>query len=133
MRTSTQPGVGSLTTKTVLVVDGLAKVRFYHANLLREAGFQCIEVNDEQEAFEELRRQRVDLIMLDLIMPKMNGAEFSRRIRNMPQLAAIPLLVISPEIAESTVRLYAGGGQISFIINPSIPAILLESVRKLLA
>jgi CheY-like chemotaxis protein len=77
--------------------------------------------------------QRVDLIMLDLIMPKMNGAEFTRRIRDIPKLAAIPLLVISPEIAEGTVRQYAGGGRIGFIINPLIPAILLEAVRKLLA
>ena len=119
--------------KTVLVVDDFASVRFYHANLLHQAGYRCLDARDGFEAFEKLRLERVDLILLDLIMPKMSGEEFIRRIRTMPELAAIPLLVISSEAVEDKIRQLAGTGRLGFAIKPLIPTALLESVRKLLA
>ncbi|MFT3784470.1 MAG: response regulator [Nibricoccus sp.] len=120
-------------TKTVLVVDDYASVRFYHANLLRQAGFKAVDARDGHEALEKIRQSRIDLILLDLIMPKMSGEEFIRRIRSLPEYANIPLLVISSEAAEDQIRPIAGSGKIGFAIKPIVPGSLLDSVRKLIA
>jgi two-component system chemotaxis response regulator CheY len=131
MDNSVQPPANS-SAKKVLIVDDFASVRFYHAYLLRQAGFQCVDANDGFEALEKLRQQRVDLIMLDLIMPKMGGEEFIRQIRAIPEHAAIPLLVITSEAVEDKIRPIAGTGRIGFAMKPIVPNTLIESVRKLL-
>lgn len=118
--------------KTILVVDDYASVRFYHANLLRQAGFKVVEARDGDEAIEKVRQGRTDLILLDLIMPKMSGEEFIRRLRSSPEFAHIPLLIVSSESAEDTIRPIAGNGRFGFAIKPIVPTSLLESVRKLL-
>jgi len=132
MQTNPQTPASPFPPKTVLVVDDFASVRFYHAYLLRQAGFQCIEARNGAEAFEKLRQQRVDLIMLDLIMPKMGGEEFIRQIRALPEHAAVPLLIITSESVEEKIRPLAGTGKIGFATKPIVPNTLIESVRKLL-
>jgi len=123
----------STDAKSVLIVDDFASVRFYHANLLRQAGYRCFDARDGFEAFEKLRLQRIDLILLDLIMPKMSGEEFIKRIRTMPDFATIPLLVITSESVEEKIRQLAETGRMGFAIKPLVPGVLLESVHKLLA
>lgn len=120
------------TVKTVLVVDDFASVRFYHTNLLRQSGYQCIEAHDGQEAFEKLRQQHVDLIMLDMIMPKMSGEEFIRRVRSLHEFASIPLLVITSEAVNDRIRQFAGEGPMGFALKPVLPSTLREAVHKLL-
>jgi two-component system chemotaxis response regulator CheY len=117
----------------VLVVDDFASVRFYHTNLLRQAGYRCLDARDGHEAFEKLRQQRADLIVLDLIMPKMSGEEFIRRIRAMSEFASIPLLVVTSETVNESIREFAGSGPLAFAVKPLVPTTLLEAVRKLLA
>lgn len=133
MESYVSPSAVQSDAKTLLVVDDYASVRFYHANLLRQSGFKCIDARDGYEALEKIRQNHVDLILLDLIMPKMTGEEFIKRIRASAEHAAIPLLVITSESVEDQIRLIAGTGKIGFAVKPLIPASLLESVRKLLS
>ncbi len=133
MQTTTQNQATPTAAKAVLVVDDFASVRFYHANLLRQAGYRSIDARDGFEAFEKLRQQQIDLILLDMIMPKMSGEEFIRRIRSTPELAKIPLLVITSEAVEDKIRGIAGAGPLGFAVKPVTPGALLESVRKLIA
>jgi len=133
MQTNPQTTTAPATAKTVLVVDDFASVRFYHANLLRQAGYSSLDARDGSEAFEKLRQQRVDLILLDMIMPKMSGEEFIRRLRNMPEFVRIPLLVITSESIGDKIRQFAGEGPLGFALKPVVPSTLLEAVRKLLA
>jgi len=133
MQPITQTPAASTAAKTVLVVDDFASVRFYHANLLRQAGYRSLDARDGFEAFDKLRQQPTDLILLDMIMPKMSGEEFIRRIRSTPEFAKIPLLVITSEDIEEKIRGISGTGPLGFAIKPVTPGTLLEAVRKLLA
>lgn len=132
MQTNDRPSDSSSSHGTILVVDDYASVRFYHANLLRQAGYTCIDARDGFEALEKIRQRQVDLILLDLVMPKMTGDEFIRRIRATKEFASIPLLVVTSESVEDKIRLLAGTGPIGFAIKPLIPATLLDSVKKLI-
>lgn len=133
MQTTPQIQAAPPAAKTVLVVDDFASVRFYHANLLRQAGYRSIDARDGFEAFEKLRLQKVDLILLDMIMPKMSGEEFIRKIRAMANFSKIPLLVITSESVGDKIREFSGDGPLGFAIKPVIPATLLEAVHKLIA
>jgi CheY-like chemotaxis protein len=133
MQTTPQTPAAPATVKTVLVVDDFASVRFYHVNLLHQSGYRCFEAHDGHEALEKLRQQRVDLILLDMIMPRMSGEEFIRRIRSIHEYADIPLLVITSEAVRDNIRQFAGEGPLGFAMKPVIPSTLLEAVRKLIA
>jgi two-component system chemotaxis response regulator CheY len=121
------------TAKTVLVVDDFASVRFYHVNLLRQAGYNSIDARDGFQAMEKLRQQRIDLILLDMIMPKMSGEEFIRRIRATPEFVQTPLLIITSEAVNDCIRQFSENGPLGFAVKPVLPATLLEAVHKLLA
>jgi len=126
------PAPGASAAKTILVVDDYASVRFYHANLLRQAGYKTLDARDGNEALDKVRQNRIDLILLDLIMPKMSGEEFIKRLRAIPEFTNIPLLIVSSEAAEDKIRPIAGSGRFGFAIKPIVPASLLDSVRKLI-
>lgn len=132
MQTTPPTPASSAIVKTVLVVDDFASVRFYHVNLLRQSGYRCFEAHDGHEAFEKLRQQHVDLILLDMIMPRMSGEEFIRRIRSIHEYANIPLLIITSEAVQDNIRQFAGAGPLGFAMKPVIPSTLLEAVRKLI-
>jgi len=133
MQTTSQTSATSTTTKTVLVVDDFASVRFYHANLLRQSGYRSVDARDGFEAFDKLRQQHIDLILLDMIMPKMSGEEFIHKIRSTPEFAKTPLLVITSEAVGDKIRQFSGDGPLGFAMKPVVPGTLLEAVRKLLA
>ncbi len=133
MRTIHPGQIAPFPEKTVLVVDDFASVRFYHANLLRQAGYRSFDARDGFEAFDKLRQQPIDLVLLDMIMPKMSGEEFIRRIRTTPEFAKIPLLVITSEDVEEKIRAVSGSGPLGFAIKPVNPGALLEAVHKLIA
>jgi CheY-like chemotaxis protein len=82
--------------KSVLVVDDDIDNREVMALILRRQGYTVIEAADGETALAELRRADTpSLIILDLMMPRMNGWEFLSCQRAEPRLAAIPVLLIS--------------------------------------
>ena len=81
---------------TVLIVDDDADIRETLADVLRDAGYHVLGAANGDDALHQLRRgARPNLILLNLMMPVMNGWEFRERQRQDPMLAAIPVVVIS--------------------------------------
>jgi len=83
-------------SRGVLVVDDDADLRGAFADILADAGFPVATASNGEEAFAALRTgRRPGVILLDLLMPVMNGFEFRKAQRNDPAFAAIPTVVIS--------------------------------------
>jgi two-component system, chemotaxis family, chemotaxis protein CheY len=81
---------------TVLVVEDNISVQLSLADLLIDHGCRVAPVQDGQEALEYLRSHPApDVILLDLLMPRMDGWEFRRQMRREPEWAAIPLVIVS--------------------------------------
>lgn len=118
--------------KTILVVDDFASVRFYHQSLLRSAGFQTATAADGTEALTFLEKQPVDLIVLDLMMPKMNGAEFISKVRSSPRFAQLPILIITSETERDSARALLGQGHCALLHKPILPESFLRGVRQLM-
>jgi CheY-like chemotaxis protein len=79
----------------VLVVDDYEDARRFFCTFLQLAGYEVLSAADGQEALDVARRQRPDLILLDLKMPRMDGETFRREQLADAHLSAIPVIVVS--------------------------------------
>ena len=82
-------------SKSILVVDDTRSMRAMVASVLQGAGYEVEEAGDGVEALERVRDRSPGLVILDLFMPGMDGAEFRRRQLADPQIAPIPVVVVS--------------------------------------
>ncbi len=118
---------------TILIIDDFASVRLYHTSFLKRKGYHCLGAVDGEEALAKLRENHVDLILLDLVMPGMNGDSFMARLAADARLDALPVLVITSEL-ELAQALFGGGSRpVSVLAKPVMPDALLQSVQQLLA
>ena len=79
----------------VLVVDDYEDARKFFCTFLQFAGYQVLSAVDGMDALDVARRQRPDLILLDLKMPRMDGETFRREQLADAALSAIPVIVLS--------------------------------------
>jgi DNA-binding response OmpR family regulator len=82
-------------TARILVVDDSPTIRRVVAAILERAGFSSLLAADGLEALELLSRERVDLVLLDFVMPRMNGFQFCREIRAKKHLTDLPVVLMS--------------------------------------
>ena len=81
--------------KTILVVDDKANVRKLLQDYLTEQGFKVTTATNGREAIYEARRSRPDLILLDIMMPGIDGFEVVRRLKADPVTCAIPIVTVT--------------------------------------
>lgn len=89
--------------KTVLVVDDEHFSRRLACLLLERAGFRVLTAANGEDAILLAKVQRPDLILLDLVMPKMGGHEALRRLKDDPDLHHTPVIVVTAKAAEQDI------------------------------
>ena len=119
-------------SQTILIIDDFASVRLYHASFLTRKGYRCLEAVGGTEALDLLRGNHVDLILLDMVMPGMDGNAFVAQLAGKPAWAALPVLLITSEESLARDLLSDRSRPISVLCKPVMPAALLEGVRRLL-
>jgi CheY-like chemotaxis protein len=80
---------------TVLVVEDFADNRFMMRRLLEMSGYHVVEAVDGKEAVEVAESARPDLILMDLSLPRLDGLDATRRIRELDGLSLIPIVAVS--------------------------------------
>ncbi len=81
--------------KKVLVVDDEMDMRIYISTVLKTGGYEPVVTREGREGFRKAREVRPDLIILDVMMPGEGGAEMYRQLKTDPDLAAIPVIMLS--------------------------------------
>jgi CheY-like chemotaxis protein len=115
--------------KRVLVVDDDAPVRRIIRHHLVKDGFQVAEAKNGLEALEVVRATPVDLILLDLRMPMMNGYELADQLQADPATAKIPIVVSSVVADEAKQRILRAK---TFLVRPFAVNELVMAVRAAL-
>ncbi|MFY7905493.1 MAG: response regulator, partial [Burkholderiaceae bacterium] len=116
---------------SVLVVDDDVTNRSLLGKLVERLGFQVELAPNGQEALAALSAQPADMVLLDLLMPGLDGFEVARRIRAMPGLARTPIIVISAlESMESIVQAIEAGAD-DYLIKPIRIPILAAKLGRL--
>ena len=112
----------------MLVVDDYEDARKFFCTFLQLAGYDVLAAVDGQDALDVARRQRPDLILLDLKMPRMDGETFRREQLADPTLAAIPVIVLSGSSdGEQIAQRIAA---IDYLPKPIDSRVLLDAVAR---
>jgi adenylate cyclase len=126
-------GSGSETSRrpSTLVVDDDPVNRGLLTHLLTQEGHVVIEVADGPAALETLERKPIDIVLLDIRMPGLDGYEVCRRIRANPATQTLPVVMITAEGPEEKLSALDAGAD-DFILKPFDRSELLARVRSLL-
>lgn len=117
---------------TILVADDEAVLRALARATLSRAGYDVLEAADGQEALELAHGARPDVIVLDLMMPRKSGLEVLRELRADPELAPIPVVMLTARTRTADRRAAAEAGTDRFLAKPFSPRELSETVAELL-
>lgn len=116
--------------QTILVADDEAQLVRVVRGYLEQAGFRVVTARDGQEALFVARQEKPDLVVLDLMMPRLDGLEFTRRIRTeQPQL---PIIMLTARVEETDRIIGLELGADDYVPKPFSPRELVARVRAVL-
>jgi DNA-binding response OmpR family regulator len=116
----------------VLVVEDDPDIADLVRRYLQKNGFEVEVRNDGREALEEIARRTPDLLVLDLMLPQVNGLDVCRRLRADPKTAAVPIIMVTARAEESERIAGLDLGADDYVAKPFSPGELVARVRALL-
>ena len=118
--------------KKILVADDTVTVRKVAARLLTGAGYDVVEAEDGRQALEMVQNEHPDLIVLDLLMPKMTGFDVLREIKKATRVKETPILIMSGVFKKDVLDFLHAAGVAGFIDKERIKDTLLFRVQQIL-
>jgi signal transduction histidine kinase/CheY-like chemotaxis protein len=119
--------------KRLLVVDDVPQNRAMMLDLLQDAGFIVAAATNGLECLVLLDSFRPDLILMDVMMPVMDGNETTRQIRRMPGWDTVPIVAVTASASAEDEHKSRDAGADAFLAKPVDHALLLRTVGELLA
>ncbi len=134
VRSSSSPDLYSTIQRrrTVLIADDAESVLRETEDLLSAAGYNVLLAADGVEALRMIRQEHPDLVLLDLLMPKMTGFDVLREIRRDERIRDIPVLAMSGVYRDNVVDFLRQLGAKGFLDKPAIRETLVSRVQDLL-
>lgn len=115
--------------RRVLITDDDRITRMLIKLLLEKEGYEVLEGENGRQAVEIARRERPDLLIIDLLMPEMDGYQAIERIRRDVSLATLPVMVLTAEDGPGIEHRVLEMGADDYIIKPFEQAVLLSRVH----
>ncbi|OQY28471.1 MAG: hypothetical protein B6244_06885 [Candidatus Cloacimonetes bacterium 4572_55] len=117
--------------KKVLIVDDEAHIRDILKLRLQIAGFKTVDANCGKQAIKIIPKENPDLVILDVMMPDIDGWEVCRYIRNQPEVAHVLIVMLTAknEIRDRELGIQVGVN--GYVTKPFSPNELVERIRKL--
>ncbi|MFC1338206.1 MAG: hybrid sensor histidine kinase/response regulator [gamma proteobacterium symbiont of Phacoides pectinatus] len=119
--------------KTVMVVDDSITVRKVTTRLLERHGIHALTAKDGVDAVAALQEQRPDIMLLDIEMPRMDGFELARHMRNTEELKDIPIIMITSRTGDKHRNMALDLGVRRYLGKPYQESDLLENIHSVLA
>ena len=117
---------------TVLVVDDDPVIqRLLRVNFEME-GYTVLVASDGLEGLARARSERPDIVVLDIMMPKMSGLDVARTLKSDPDTADIPVMLLSAKAQEADLRAGDESGADGYLTKPFDPLLLLQRVEELI-
>jgi DNA-binding response OmpR family regulator len=123
---------GTGMSRKILVVDDDRGMRLLLRVALERKGFQVTEAPDGQAAVDQVLALPPDLILMDVMMPQMDGLTACRVIRNTERAAHIPIIMLSALTSDEDKQKGLDAGAILYLTKPVSPLTLVETVNQIL-
>jgi chemosensory pili system protein ChpA (sensor histidine kinase/response regulator) len=136
MSEDSAPLVGDITSHRAplaMVVDDSITMRSVSQRLLERRGLRVVTANDGVDALEKMEDEIPDIVLLDIEMPRMDGYEFAKNLRNNPDTRKVPIIMITSRSGEKHRARAIELGVNDYLGKPYQEQEMLESVRILLA
>lgn len=117
--------------KRILIVEDHSSVRALLRVMLEGEGYRCLEAGDGFEALEAARSQRPDLMLLDLMMPELDGEKVILQAQGSADISTIPILVVTAR-EEGIERITDAVGAANVFMKPFDESKLIGRVRELI-
>ena len=119
-----------MASNKILVIDDTTVVRVKVREMLTPGNFEVIEAKDGLEGYNLMRQEKVSLIMLDFLLPKMSGWEVFQNIQTQPELRKIPLVIMSGRKEEVTEKFVEPFEYFEFLGKPFDQKQLIEAIKS---
>jgi CheY-like chemotaxis protein len=120
-------------SKKILVVDDSKTALMMEREIVeRRTTYQCVTASDGQEAVEKAQLERPDLVLMDVVMPRMNGFEACKRMRQQPGTRDIPIVLVTTRGEESYMEAGFQSGCNDYITKPVDGAELVALLQSYL-
>jgi two-component system chemotaxis response regulator CheY len=117
-----------------LVVDDFSTMRRIVKNFLNDLGYKNVtEADDGNTALPILKQGNIDFLVTDWNMPGMPGLELLKAVRSDPQLAKLPVLLVTAEAKREQIVEAAQAGVNGYVVKPFTAQTLKEKIEKILA
>ncbi len=116
----------------VLVADDEKDIRRLISFTLERSGFEVVEAIDGKQALETALQIKPDIILLDVMMPQMDGYEVCRRLRAEPDMTSTPVLFLSAKGQNHEIGEGLSAGATDYIVKPFFPRDLIAKVKEIL-
>jgi CheY-like chemotaxis protein len=133
MEYQTAPNYGDEALRTILLVDDFDDTRLMMKIWLSKNGYRVVEAETGEEAIDIAQRELPDLIIMDVMMPGMNGLDATQRIREYQALSRTPIVAVSAYGANEYRSLAMDAGCNEYVTTPFEPTKLAELISKLIA
>lgn len=132
LKTNANPTAPVPLSKKIITIDDESPIRSLIRHALRQEGYEVIEAKDGGEGLDKIRQELPDLVVLDFVMPVMNGAETLQAIRSDPRITHIPVLLLTGVKDAAKLEPLLQDSRNDFLAKPFLVDMLKERVRKLL-
>ena len=119
-------------SKRILVVEDTEDNRQIIRDLLSSVGYELIEAADGAAGVAMAQQERPDLILMDIQLPEIDGYEATRRIRDIPELAKVPIIAVTSYALSGDEAKTREAGCDGYVAKPFSPRDLLAKVRQFL-
>ena len=119
--------------KRILVVDDEARVREMIEFRLRQYGFDVIQAADGREALAVASKEQPDLVLLDVMMPELDGFQVCSRLKQHEATQHIPVVMLTAKAEAKDVTRAFNSGAVDYVVKPYDPVVLQQKVVQNLA
>ncbi len=118
--------------ETILLIDDSRTIRRLVGSSLKKLGFETLEAEDGLQGLEMLATHQVDLVIVDLNMPNLNGLDFTRQVRSQEILRDLPIVMLTTESSEKDRQRGFEAGVNTYLVKPVSAQVLHYKLRSLL-
>ena len=116
---------------SVMIVDDDAQIRTLLSTMLTVAGYESVTAVDGLDALEKIKLQQPDALLLDVMMPNLDGISLCRKLRGEAKTAGLPIIFLSGKAHQEAIREGLAAGANSYLTKPTSLAELRKNLEAI--